>query len=120
MVKCNEYGYIIRSLTTFTFVVHKEHFPYMFPTNNDEYFYQDIDCLRNFSNYTSQDILKSGIVNKNYPYDYPSNFLRNVARKAAKTYYILSLDIDYLPPYHFVSPFLKMIRKLYIPDYKRT
>lgn len=118
MMKCTDQGLNLRSLTTFTFVVHKKYFPRYWPANDIEFFHNDVDCLQDFINYTEQDAIRAAEAALKYPYHYPSSLLQDVARSAVTTYYILSLDIDFLPPKDFPDRFLLMTQDLYLPNYK--
>lgn len=117
MVKCTQQGLQLKLFTTVSFVVHKHYIPKTWPKSHA--FYQaDVNCLEDFHNFTEHDALWSAKEAAIYPYPYPANFLRNAARRAVNTYYILSLDVDYLPPENLPLSFLTMTTELMPANYR--
>uniref|UniRef100_A0A1A9V7I7 N-acetyllactosaminide beta-1,3-N-acetylglucosaminyltransferase n=1 Tax=Glossina austeni TaxID=7395 RepID=A0A1A9V7I7_GLOAU len=102
MTKCTVFGSEILSFVTFSFMMHEDHIWGNIPKSEKDFMSRIIDCMSSpFSLYNETYRHQKKLI-------YPSNMARNVARQTVSTYYVLSLDMNYLPSAKFIENFLKM------------
>ncbi|KAI9585578.1 beta-1,4-glucuronyltransferase 1-like [Glossina fuscipes] len=106
LIKCTPFGNEIRSFVTFHFIMHEDHIWSNIPKSERAFLSRTADCLNSPYN------LHNETYRQNVELTYPSNMARNVARQTISTYYILSLDMNYLPSVKFIGKFLSMVYKL--------
>uniref|UniRef100_A0A1B0AJK1 Uncharacterized protein n=1 Tax=Glossina pallidipes TaxID=7398 RepID=A0A1B0AJK1_GLOPL len=106
LAKCTLFGSEIRSFVTFHFIMHEDHIWSNIPKSEKAFMSRTADCLHSPYN------LHNETYRQRVGLTYPSNMARNVARQTISTYYILSLDMNYLPSVKFIGKFLNMVHKL--------
>uniref|UniRef100_A0A1B0BQM1 N-acetyllactosaminide beta-1,3-N-acetylglucosaminyltransferase n=1 Tax=Glossina palpalis gambiensis TaxID=67801 RepID=A0A1B0BQM1_9MUSC len=106
MTKCTVFGSEILSFVTFNFMMHEDHIWSNIPKSEKDFMSRTTDCM------SSPFILYNETYRRLKKLIYPSNMARNIARQTVSTYYVLSLDINYLPSAKFIENFLKMVYKL--------
>uniref|UniRef100_A0A1A9X059 Uncharacterized protein n=1 Tax=Glossina brevipalpis TaxID=37001 RepID=A0A1A9X059_9MUSC len=110
LIKCTEFSIKIRWFVTFNFIMHEDHIWRHIPKSEKDFMSRTVDCINSpFSSHN-----ETYRQQKKLPY--PSNMARNVARQTVSTYYVLSLDLNYLPSAKFIENFLEMVHKLYLDN----
>uniref|UniRef100_A0A6A7G596 Beta-1,4-glucuronyltransferase 1-like n=1 Tax=Hirondellea gigas TaxID=1518452 RepID=A0A6A7G596_9CRUS len=101
----------IKNFVTFHFIYHTDHMPKQIPSqymlwNRETNCSMDLHTWTNVTTYRRRKEIM-----------YPLNIVRNVARRAATTYFVCASDIELYPSVNFIPEFFKMLKK---PDISNT
>ncbi|XP_069162817.1 beta-1,4-glucuronyltransferase 1-like [Procambarus clarkii] len=101
----------IRKLVTFHIFFHDSHTPKEIPSR-EEMLRRRVNCQAGAPNLTNVTTYRAH--NKLL---YPINVARNIARLAARTYFVFPADVELYPSVDFIPDFLTMLKK---PDVSNT
>lgn len=107
IIKCDEFGKLVKKFVTFHFFFPLKHVPKTVPKKFKELNLKSQIHCHKVAHFDKRKLESSYKIVQNL--SYPINVARNLARAASQTHFVFANDIELFPSLDFVQSFFKMI-----------